>query len=114
MDAMNYELFIRSAFGLALGTRVGRLEDPAAFADTDTFSNSNLPAVKAGTGYAIGIYQNNIKPWSSQSIETCEDFLTRTMNAENITEISNLITTFNAEIIEKYYSRNDGVLIPKQ
>jgi len=113
MDAMNYELFIRSAFGLALGTRVGRLEDPAAFADTDTFSNSNLPAVKAGTGYAIGIYQNNM-PRSSQSIEACEDFLTRTMNAVNITEISNLITTFNAEIIEKYYSRNDGVLIPKQ
>lgn len=114
MDAMNYELFIRSAFGLALGTRVGRLEDPAAFADTDTFSNSNLPAVKAATGYAIGIYQNNIKLRDSEVIQVCEVFLTLTMNAVNVTEILKLITTFNADIIGKYYSRNDGVLIPKQ
>jgi len=115
MDAaMYYELFIRSAFGLANGVRVGRLEDPAAFADTDTFSNGNLPVVKAATGYAMGVYQNNLKIRSAEVVDSCDAFIAAVVAAGDVAAVSEQINTFSEQIIEQYYDRNDGVLVPKQ
>lgn len=114
MDAaMEYEWFIRTAFGLALDKRVERFEDPAGFADTDTFTNGNLPVVKAATGYAVGIYRNHIKTNPETINDTCANYLCRIMSAVHVNEIANIIQEFNAEVVEQCFDRVDGALQPK-
>lgn len=113
MDAMNYEMFIRTAFQLANGQRVGRFEDPAAFADTDTFSAGNLAAVKAGVAYSMGIYQNNIKERNADIIDACDKFIADVVSAADLKTISGLIKGFNNTIVETCFDREDGVLTAK-
>lgn len=114
MDAaMKYEGFIRAAFELALEKRIGRLEDPAGFADTDTFTNGNLPVVKAATGYAVGIYRNYIKKKPETMNDTCANYLCRIISAAHVAEIAKIIQEFNAEVVEQCFDRVDGALQPK-
>jgi len=115
MDALKYEMFIRNAFELATGKRVERFEDPAAFADTDTFSAGNLPVVKAATGYAMGIYQNNIKGKVGIS-EACDNLIADVVAATDLKAISGLIKKFSDEIIDTCFDRDreDGKLTAKE
>lgn len=55
-QAMEYESFLRWAFGLPQGIQLEQSGDPAKEADANSFTERNLEGVKAATAYAIKIY----------------------------------------------------------
>lgn len=112
-SAYDYELFVRTAFGLVAGKLINRIEDPAEFADTDTFSDDNLSTVKAATGYAMGIVSKNIRNKDMETHEAMDVYLDRVMAAVNVNDIAGTIHDFNQNVVEKYFDRVEGVLRPK-
>lgn len=111
--AYDYELFVRTAFGLVAGKLINRFEDPAEFADTDTFTDDNLSTVKAATGYAIGIIAKHIRNKDMEIHEAMDAYLDCIMAATNVNDIARTINDFNQNVVEKYFDRAEGALQPK-
>lgn len=117
-QAMNYETFLRAAFGYKQGGMLERWGDPAGIANTDSFSLENLAAVKVGTGYAVEILSNSVFNDSGQKLEDAEwsrleRFTERVINAASLIEIDKIITEFRDSVIDKYFDLHDGKMTLK-
>ena len=114
MDALNYETFIRRAFGYKInGQRIPRGGDPAALANTDIFTDDSIVKVKIAVGYAMQIFRLEI--FNAEVIDDdseydrIENFCDRVITANNINEISKLIEEFETTVLDKYFNINNGV-----
>ena len=110
--AINYEMFLRTAFGYKQGGLLERCGDPAGIANADSFSQVNLAAVKAGTGYAMEILANSVINDSGQELENAEwnrleKFTERVINAVSLYKIDVIINDFRDSVIDKYFDIND-------
>jgi len=113
MEPINYETFITAAFSLVFGKWLNRFEDPAGFADTGIFTNGNMPVIKSGVGYAMGVYRNYIKDRTDGDYRTCEDYIGRVMATVDIAEITVIIDKFGTDVINKHFEYVGGILQPK-
>lgn len=112
--AYEYERFVCDAFGLVNGGWVDRFGDPAEFADTDTFTAGNLPVVKAGTGYAMGVLVKKISgKGRAASIEAMNGYIERVIAAPDVQTVAEVIAEFRESIVDVHFDRVDMVLQPK-
>ena len=105
-SAHEYERFLRTAFGLKDGCPVDRGEDPAGLADNDVFDEDNLDSIKAGIGYAMEIFANNLPNPTSLGDEEWDrigGFVTKVLHAESVSAIASLIREYWATVIGTYY-----------
>lgn len=120
MAAMSYELLLRSAFGHISGNNVERSDDPAGLAEADIWRSGDLVLVKIGTGYAMQIFLNEILnqgfEMDQAEFESLEEYARSVMGSEDLDNISELITDFRENVINKYYNRdqNQGGLTLKE
>lgn len=114
-DSLEYESFLRWAFGLQRNIHVDRWGDPAQVADTDFFAENNLEGVKAATAYAMLIYKNDIvnkySDIPSAEYERLKNFVVNVVRAESVIEVSGLITGFNESFVDRFYIRENGSII---
>ncbi|GEM_PF-5550005 len=97
MDALGFELFIRSAFG-----NVERGGDPAGLAEADNYNMSYSPEyfykVKIAAGYAIAIfnrkYNNSGETITTEQDAEMNEFLRRTIEAETTRDINMIIEDY--------------------
>lgn len=107
---MEYELFIRRAFGMALGDMPGRGADPAGLADADYFSkySGNLNDVKIGLGYAVRIYGHQLELKDQDAYAKESDFIDgwidAVMNAGTFEELCEKIEEFKTRILGVYFA----------
>lgn len=117
MEAMQFETFIRRAFGLKEGQMLERWGDPAALANTDQFSEGNISAVKVGIGYSFEILSteifNKVEDIDDSEYKRIEQFTDRVVAAENLKQISEIIKEYVNTVEEKYFQSNDGVMTLK-
>lgn len=111
--AYDYELFVRTAFGTAAGKPIGRFEDPAELADTDTFTAGNLDAVKVAVGYAMGIITKHIRNKDAATHDAMDAYISRVVAAGSVDEIHGIIKDFDKNVTDKYFDRVEGLLQPK-
>ncbi len=110
-QAMEYESFLRWAFGLPQGIHIDQCGDPARETDANSFTERNLEGVKAATAYAMKIYWQNIvdQPNVPQSDhDRLKNFVINVINASTLDDISSLIAGFNESFVERYYQRSHG------
>ena len=108
---MEYESFLRWAFGLPLGIHLDRYGDPAKAADTDSFTLKNLESVKAATAYAMMIYWNDIVAQThipQSDHDKLQNYVKEVLDSSSLDNISNLTTSFNEFFVNKYYKRSNG------
>ena len=109
---LEYETFLRWAYGLNQGIHLDRYGDPGGVANTECFTIDNFECVKAATAYAMMIYQKDIftkladVPPSER--DRLEQYVKDVINAPSLDSISDLITSFNESFVDKYYLRRDG------
>ena len=109
-----YECFLRDAFGFGMkGKMLDRGDDPAGLANTDSFNERSIDAVKAGTGYAMEIMSNAVINYqaiqlSDEEITRLEDFTRKVIRTTNLKEIGDQITEFRNNVINKYFDRDEG------
>ena len=115
---MNYERFVRIAFGFGTtGKTLNRCGDPAGVANTDCFSDSNIATVKVATGYAMEIMINavlNHVSVSDAEMMRLEEFTKKVVDASDLPTIDELITDFRKTVINKYFSISDGCITLKK
>lgn len=114
--AMNYESFIRMAFGLKgnNGVMVDRWGDPAQNANTDHFHDSRLSSVKATVSYAMEIFNTAIcEEKQIGDNEVFSKFVEDVINAPDLQTIDQLIDDYRNQIIDKYVMINNGVMTIK-
>lgn len=109
MKQLDYENFIRDAFGQSSGTLVDRWGDPASFANTDSFNNDNLSNVKYAVGYSMGIFRNMIYSQgmgiSDQDHDYIDGFADRLMQCQDIDCIHDLIKEFENNVVNTFMPR---------
>jgi len=111
MDAMDYELFVRSAFGYKTGEMPGRGGDPARIAEADWFRHDDIAKVKIGAGYAIEIYAGDVlnncevddREWNR-----IEGFTTRVLESDSVGDIATIIDEFKTTVLDQYYTTGEG------
>jgi hypothetical protein len=114
---MDYEMFVRRAFGLALkkGGLVGRGEDPAEMADTDRYTDFRVNSLKAAVIYSMEIYSSHLREGLGEKVhEEVDGFLGKVMNAKAIHEVTPLIRDYQKRVIEQYFSFEKGILKAKK
>ena len=116
--AMNYETFLRSAFGYKEEGFLDRCGDPAGIANTDNFSDENIASVKAGTGYAMQILSNAIinkysKDIDYDELDRLESFTKRVIDVTSLVEIDEAIHEFRDSVVNKYFEINEGKMMLK-
>lgn len=110
---LEYEQFLRLAFGLEQRKLISRYDDPAGVADADQFSPDNLEVVKVSVAYAMMVYRNTIRKQADiqQSDNTrFSNYVIKVVNAEYLANISDLITGFNESIVNRYFKIEDGCI----
>ena len=102
---LEYELFVRGAFEYVLGKFPDRAGDPAGLADTTIFSDIYLPQAKAATAYAMEIYCRKIEDSNIDEDEkaSIEGFTGKAIDAESLSDLSDLIDEFNIAVVNKYF-----------
>ena len=106
MEALDYEIFIRSAFGYANKRNIERFDDPAGLADTDIYSDKNIENIKAATSYSIGIFLNGVNSGDTSYIK-------KIINAHSIKNISTIIDEFKNNFISKHYKITESGYLEK-
>ena len=114
MDALNYEHFVRAAFGYP-GAVLDRWGDPAGLANADLINGQHLDKVKVATAYSMQIFITDILEKKAEQLadsehERIESFFLDVTQANDIETIDKLITEFKNTVIDCYYERNDGQL----
>ncbi|QYM61192.1 hypothetical protein [Bacillus subtilis] len=108
---MEYESFIRRAFGISLnGKIIDKWEDPASLANANYFhSAEEISLVKAGVAYAMSIYvfhARNYKNLSSSEENKMKEYINSIQNATSHKEILELIRSFDEEVVNAYNLNN--------
>lgn len=114
MPALKYEQLIRNAFGYVLNNKQAgnRNSDPARLADADSFTDSNIIAVKAVIICAMQIFYNDLVE-NGKIKSDAEDnricaFQSDIHNAETLKDISDLIDNYNKTVFDIYYNMKNG------
>lgn len=110
---LEYEQFLRLAFGIEQRKILSRYDDPAGVANAAEFSPDNLEVVKASVAYAMMVYRKTIskKADIQQSDNTrISNYVIKVVNAECLDDISDLITGFNESIVNRYFKIEDGFI----
>ena len=111
---LNYEYFIRMAFGfVATGEMLDRWEDPAGLANTDCFTSDNIAGVKAATGYALEIMSNSVinhlnTKLADAEMKRLENFTKQVIDAQDLLTIDRLITDYRNTVVDQYFNINQG------
>lgn len=104
--ALEYETFLRKAFGLHSGGMTDRWGDPAGLATTDVFNDRNIPSVKSSVSYAMEIFNQKIlndnHPNGDDEINRLEGYTQQVLSASSINDILELIRSYKSTVLEKY------------
>jgi hypothetical protein len=116
MIKMEYETFIRRAFGVKLngGKIIGRWEDPACLANTDKYEDRYISKVKAAVIYSMEIFRidivNNEKVDNDAEDGRLDSYSDKVMAAPDLPAISAIIQDFETSVLDVYYDTTDGVM----
>lgn len=113
--ALEYESFVRYAFGFALGEPVGRGKDPAGLGDTSIFTDDNIASVKAAIIYSMEIFISDVANHKFDTLDDIErarldSFPNSVICAQTLLLICDLINNFNSTVRDRYYRSNNGIL----
>lgn len=101
---MEYEHFLRGAFGLQSGILIDRYGDPAGAADTDSFTPNDIEGVKAATAYAMMIYRRDLvnkRAVPESDHIRLDNFVKAVINSSSLEDISGQITGFNESFVNR-------------
>lgn len=101
MEALEYEVLVRSAFSYVNKEVVNRYGDPACLANTDIYSMDNIARVKSASSYAIEIFLTGV---DSNNTTYVEDII----DAVSLQEISTIIEDFKKNFMFKNYKITDS------
>ena len=113
---LNYEYFIRSAFGFAgNGEMIERSGDPADLAEAGLLSNSNLAEAKAAIAYSSIIFTTAVINHVENDLEDGEytrltSYAQQVIDAENAALLNDIINEFRETVLDKYFITNNGVM----
>lgn len=111
MNELEYEYFVRNAFGYSLKTEIDRSGDPARCGDADNFHNEQLSSVIAGASYSMSIYISDIINSCNNTEEEDErinTFLNRVIACRNVQEVGDVLDDFNRNVFSRYYTQSEG------
>ena len=113
-DAYSYETFLRNIWSLHRGREVGRHGDPAQLADTDSFSERNIAAVKAAIAYAMESVRvkvvNEVVINSDAEHRRLESFVPRVIGAASLSDLTDLMNEFSETVIDRYCVMQQGIM----
>lgn len=99
MSALEYEFFVRKAFGVS-----AKGDDPAGLAVADYFNSAfdtaSLNKIKIGTAYAIAIYNNQYSELKAlrdpSDYERMDQFMADILHAKNVNDVGEIIESYTA------------------
>ncbi len=112
--ALNYESFVRTAFGFGTtGSMLERWGDPAGLANTDCFNAKDIAAVKAATAYAMEIMSYAVIEGLEGELSDAEkdqlkEFTRQVIQAPDLKAIDGLISRFNDAVVERRFQFDHG------
>jgi hypothetical protein len=105
--ALEYEWFLRTAFGLTDGCAIDRGADPAGLADYDVFDQDNVDTIKAAVCYSMEAFAGHIPGGEDLSEEEwghIARFVPRVIGAPSVAEVVDLIREFWDTVVERFYA----------
>jgi len=113
--ALDYEIFVRKAFGYPNQTMLGRHGDFAGLADADLIRHGKcLNQAKVGVAYGLEILRRALEP-KEYDPQQLDEILSEILNVTKPEELCEIIDKINKEVVNKYFTtdKETGALILK-